>query len=445
MARWIKIAVYICILIWGFWGAIYAPLISSAPETNSPAYDEVVVIPVEGTIDPGTYSFVERSLDEARDRNAAVIVEFDTPGGYIDSAEDIGNSLLDYPGKVAAWVNRKAISAGAYLALCSDEIYMMPNSTIGDAKPVQLAGGAAGEKVVSYWDGEMRSAAERNQRDKEIATAMVRPEVSVEGLVGEGQLLTLTTGEALEVGYSEGTVDSLEGLLEKAGLEGAQLREEEKAPVDTLIGWVTSPYISTILLVLGLGGLVMEVATAGFGVAGLLSLVSFGLYFGSHILGGLAGYEVILLFAGGIILMLIEALMPGFGVFGGGGLLLTFASIVLAAASTEAGIVMLFVALVIAGVVLFFILRLMAKKGILRRFILDEAEKKESGYVAPVDQQHLEGKRGKTLTPLRPAGSALIEDKRIDVVSEGDFIGKDVEVIVVQVEGTRVVVREVKE
>ncbi len=436
-----RMLMLVILAVWGLWGAVFAPLTFSSPEQEA-GTGNVTVIPVEGSIDPGTFSFIERSLEEAQKRDATVIVELNTPGGYMDTALDTGNSLQDYPGKVIAWVNRDAFSAGAYLALCADEIYMSSGSGMGSATPVHIGGGAADEKTVSAWEGKMRSVAGDNERDKQIASAMVREEVTVDGLVESGELLTLAPDEALEVGYSEGTVASKEELLEKAGLENARVDTREEAPVDTFIGWITNPYVGTVLIALGIGGLILEVATAGFGAGGLVGLLSLGMYFGSSIMGGLAGYEVLVLFAGGVLLMLVEALMPGFGIFGGGGLLMTFVSIVLAAASTGQGITMLFVALLLAGVILFFILRFLARRGVLRKFILVDSEKKESGYVAPKEQEHLLGKEGRTLTPLRPAGSVLIDDRRIDVVSEGDFIDKDAEVVVVEVEGARVVVRK---
>ncbi len=441
MGKSLRTAIFVFLLLWGMWG-VYAPphiLYGTADPGR-----EVVVIPVQGQIDPGTFSFVERALDEARNRNAAVVVELDTPGGYIDSAVSIGASIKGYPGRVLAFVNNEAISAGAYLALCADEIYMVPGAAMGAAEPVQLGGGEAGEKVLSYWEGKMRSAVE-GERDEEIAAAMVRREIYIEGLVERGELLTLTARKALENNYSEGTVDSLEEMLKEANLEGARLHFEEKALVDSFISWVTNPVVATILLALGIGGLVLEIATAGFGLAGAVSLVSFGIYFSSHVIGGLAGYEVILLFVLGVALMMVEAFIPGFGIFGIGGLLVTLVSIVLAAASTEAGLKMLLAALLLAGIFLFFMLRFLARRGFLRKFILEDTEKKESGYVAPLDYRHLVGKRGKTVTPLRPAGTAIIEDKRIDVVSEGDFIERDAEITVVEVGSTRVVVRRLNQ
>ncbi len=423
-------AVFILLFCTGLTGVLIAPVNFSWAETDAPG--EVKLIPVEGSIDPGTSSLVSRSLEEAEAREAsAVVLKLDTPGGYLDAAESIRQSMDGYPDPIYALVEPKAVSAGAYLALACDEIYMTPGSRMGNAEPQLLGGGAVDEKLVSDWEGDMRSLAQRNQRDEEIASDMVR------------RNLTLTDGEAQEQSYSEGTVDSLEALLTELGLEDASLVRKNPTLADSLVGWVTSPVVATLLLTLGLGGLILEVLTSGFGLAGGISILSFALYFGGHILGDLAGYEVILLFVLGVVFMLVEALMPGFGVFGGGGLILTLVSIVLAASTTGAGLRMLGAAILLAGILLFFILRYLSRRGVLRRFILEEAENKEKGYVAPRQQEELMGKEGETVTPLRPSGTAIFEGKRVDVVSEGDFIDRGARVKVQYLEGSRVVVREI--
>ncbi len=422
-------------LIFGL--VIFLPGVSGTGSNQS-----VAVIEVTGTIDPGTKSYLGHAFNEADAMNAdAVIMEFDTPGGFIESAEAVRRLMDDYEGDIYAYVNPNAISAGAYLALAANEIYMAPGSTLGAAELSILGVGEVDEKVVDVWDKEMISMAERRGRDPEIASAMVRRDKAIEGLVEQGILLTLTAGEALEVGYSEGTVENREQLLQMIDMEGAEWRPVEPRLTDSLVSWVTNPVVGTILLMIGLGGLALEVITAGFGAAGVLSLAAFALYFGGNIAGGMAEYWVIMLFALGIGLMLVEAVMPGFGVFGIAGLLLTVASIVLAAASVETGLVMILISFVLAGIFSVLAFRFFASRGALRHIILGEEEKADLGYVAPRDQKELAGKKGKAVTSLRPSGAVEIEGKRIDVVSDGAFIEQGEPVIVDRVEGVRVIVR----
>ena len=405
--------------------------------------ETVLRVPIQGTIDRGNLNLLERSLHNARSRRVDVVVlEMNTPGGYIDAAKKMRNHMDAYPGDIVAYVRPDAISAGAYLALAADEIYMAPGSTMGAAEPRVMGEGTADEKILSQWEAEMQSLADRNGRNGDIAAAMVRQSVSIEGLVSSDELLTLNQNQALEVGYSEGIVDDFDGLLGELELTGASIVEAEKEIIEHFISWTTNPVVATLLLMIGFSGLVLEILTAGFGVAGALSLLSFTFYFSGHMMGGMAGYEALILFIAGLLLMMVEAFVPGFGVFGGGGLISTFVSIVLSANSMEAGIRMLLVAIFLTVIILFFVIRHLSRKGVLRRFILDNSESKEEGYVATESQEELVDKTGKALTPLRPAGSALIDDQRIDVVTEGDYIDQDSKIKVVQVEGSRVIVRK---
>jgi len=420
---------------------IFMPFGSGAADNNT-----VVVIEIKGTINPGTTSYVAYAFEEALNMEAeAVILELDTPGGFIHSAEAIRRIMDDHDLPVYAFVRPNAISAGAYLALAADEIYMVPGSTIGAAEPSYLGVGEVDEKMLSVWEKEMAGVAERRGRDPLIASAMVRRDIAVEGLVEEGVLLTLTAGEALEVGYSEGTVNDHASLLTAVGLEEAEWRPVEQRAVDGLVSWTTNPVVGTILLMIGLGGLALEVITAGFGAAGAISLGAFALYFGGNIAAGMAEYWVLILFAFGIGLMLIEAVMPGFGVFGVAGLIATIFSIVLAAVSVQTGMVMLLISIVLAAVFSIIAFRFFARRGALRHIILFEEETSDLGYVAPPDQKDLSGRTGVAVTSLRPSGAAEIDGKRIDVVSDGSYIAKGEPVRVDRVEGVRVIVRSIKE
>lgn len=402
----------------------------------------VVVIEISGTIDPGTNSYAKHAFEEAdREAAAAVILQLDTPGGFISSAESIRRLIDEFTNPVYAFVSPKALSAGAYLALAADEIYMVPGSTIGAAEPRLLGVGEVDEKELSAWEKEMAGMAERQDRDPRIASAMVRRDIVIDDLVEEGVLLTLTAGEALEVGYSEATVNSLEGVLQETGLEDARMVSIDTRAADALVSWTTNPIVGTLLLMIGLGGLILEVLSAGFGIAGVVGLAAFALYFGGNIAAGMAEYWVLILFVFGIAMLLVEAFMPGLGIFGVTGLISTVASIVLAAVSVQTGLIMLLIALVLSAVFSVFAFRYFAGRGALRHIILSEEEKADQGYVAPRDQRKLTGKEGVAITSLRPSGAAEIEGKRVDVVSEGSYIPAGEKLVVERVEGVRVIVR----
>ncbi|MDW7650103.1 MAG: NfeD family protein [Bacillota bacterium] len=411
---------------------------------QQPAADETTVytIPLTGTVEKGLTRYLERSFGEAEASGAdAVILELNTTGGMVASATDIRQIIGNAPMPVYAYVRYNAISAGAFLALACDALYMAPGSTIGAAELVNLTGGEVDEKSFSYWEAEMRSVAEQQGKDPEVAAAMVRRDMVIEGLVREGELLTLTTQEAEEIGFTDGVFNTRGELLEHLGLAGATETTVPQTPAESLARLITDPAVATLLIAIGLAALVIEVMTAGFGVAGLISILSFTLFFGGHVVTGLAGREVIFMFVIGIILLLVEAFIPNFGVLGLSGLAAIVASIVLSAATTGQGVRMMAMAMVLAGLIIFIAFHFLKRTGLWSQIILQYAETKDLGYVGPGDSSHLVGKEGTTLTPLRPAGVAEIEGKRVDVVSEGGFIAQSTLVTVVATEGTRVVVR----
>lgn len=433
MTRSLRILSWVCFIVIG--------LLLMLAGSGAGSGKAVAVISIKGTIDPGMSNYVCRSLEAAGEGGAvAVIMELNTLGGYINSASEIVEAMDDFPGPVYALVKPRAISAGAYLALSADAIYMQPGARLGAAEP-RAMGMEVDEKTLSWWEAEMRGAVEPQGRDPQVAAAMVRQEIAIPDLVERGELLTLTAAEALRVGYSEGTVEGRAELLEHLGLSSATVQEYQPSFTDTMVSWTTNPYVATILLVIGIGGMVVEIFTAGFGIAGILSLLAFALFFGGHIAAGLADYWVVFLFIFGVVMLIVEAFIPGFGVFGVAGLLAVVASIVLAAASVKSGLVMLAVALVLAGLISTLAFRFFVRRGALRHIILSEEERPELGYVAPADQKDLLGLEGSALTPLRPAGVADIGGRRVDVISEGAYIAAGTALKVIRVEGVRVVVR----
>ena len=411
----------------------------SLSASSSPVY----VIPVRGQIEPGWLLFLERSLQEAEEEDAeAVILDIDTPGGFIDTAQKAKMLIDEFSRPVYGYVNTKALSAGAYIALLTDGFFMVPGSTIGAAEPILLGGGEVTEKMLSFWEAEMRSAAEKQGKDPLIAEAMVRKGTMIEGIVVEGELLTLTAAEAENIAFSNGIVNSIEDLLLAVGLSDAELVQTASTFWEKFSGLLINPFVATLLLIMGFFFLIVEILTAGFGIGGILSLLAFGLYFGAHILTGISGWPAIFLFVFGIIFILVEAFMPGFGIFGIVGLTAVIISIVLAAASTALGIYMLLISFIIAGIAGYLAFKYFQRKGTLKRFILSESATREAGYSSSGDYGFLLDKTGEAITPMRLSGTIEIEGKRYDAVSEGSFIYAGETIKVTKVEGYKIVVRK---
>lgn len=433
-------------------------LLAPAAVPAQPSETVVYVAPIEGMIDLGLAPFVARVLEEAeRGGAAAVILEVNTFGGRVDAAVLIRDALLNARVPTIAFVNKRAISAGALITLAAERIAMAKGSTMGAATPVQM--GAPGqpaqpvaEKTVSYMRKEFRATAESRDRPTLLAEAMVDADVEIPGVIAKGKLLTLTREEASALGLVDIRADDLDGVLDALGLPDARLRRVSVTWAEDLVRFLTHPVVSSLLMTLGILGLIVELRVPGFGLPGILGLACLGLFFWGHWLVRLAGWEEILLIASGLVLLALEAfVIPGFGIagllgllalLGGLGLSLLGSGATWVAVVTAVGHVALSLLLaVVAAVVL---LRYLAKSPLGQQFLLKASLPAETGYAsAPEGDRRWLGKQGTTLTDLRPAGLAHFDGERVDVVSEGDFIEAGRAIHVVRVEGNRVVVRAV--
>lgn len=417
----------------------------------------VYVAPVEGIIDLGLAPFVQRVLDEAAAAGAAaVVLEINTFGGRVDAAVQIRDALLGAKVPTIAYVNRRAISAGALISLAAEHLVMAPGATIGAATPVQAGqpGAAAqpvSEKTVSYVRKEFRATAESRKRPPLIAEAMVDADVAIRGIVEKGKLLTLTTDEAVKHKVAAFQADTLEKALEQLGIRGAELRRATPNWAENVVRFLTHPVLSSLLVTIGMLGLIIELRTPGFGVAGAIGAGSLAAFFWGHWLVQLAGWGELLLALAGVALLLLELLViPGFGLAGILGILALGAALVLSVVGSGAtpefflfAAARMVFAMLAALLGAFLLLRLMPRTRFGRRLILDTGLGAGHQYgSAPETDLRWLGKRGRTTSPLRPAGFADIDGARVDVVSEGELIEPGTPVEVTRVDGNRIVVRQ---
>jgi len=226
---------------------------------------------LKGTINKRLASDFEGVLKEAERTNAeALILEIDTFGGRLDSAVKIKDRLIDTKIDTIAFINKKAISAGALISLATRHIVMAPGSTIGAATPVRLTyweEKPASEKVISYFRKEMKSTAEANNHPGDIAEAMVDPDVKIEGVVEKGKLLTLTTKEALRLKVAEHEAKNLEELLSKFHLQVIGIEKRPIPWTEKVVDLVPSTFPLRdwhIWVFVGIGLVIGEIFTAGF-------------------------------------------------------------------------------------------------------------------------------------------------------------------------------------
>ena len=429
-------------------GAIAVPI---------PLQNESIVyrIPVTGEIELGLAPYIQRTVQEAAEVGAAaLILDIDTPGGRVDAAETISDALTDSEVPVYALVNRRAYSAGALIALSTSRIYMRPGSVIGAATPVDGTGTKAPEKIVSAMRSQMRALAESHGLEPEVAAAMVDEDIEIDGIVEKGKLLTLTTEEAVAIGYAE-EIEDLDALLRELGQESARVVTPDLNWAERLVRFFSSSLVSPFLLSLGFLGLLAEIRTPSFGLAGAVGITCLALFFGSNMIVGLAGLEDVLIVGAGLVLLGIEAfIVPGFGLFGVAGIVAILTGLYMSLLGniptmpdfTRAAWVLTSSMLLLIGSAWALIRTLPSSSRLAESGIFLPAKTASAiGYESAEVRSDLVGKSGTAITDLRPAGTALIGDERIDVVSESEWISAGTPVRVLSAEGYRHIVRSIAE
>jgi membrane-bound serine protease (ClpP class) len=418
----------------------------------------VYVAPIRGMIDLGLVPYVDRVLTEAAKAGAAaVILPIDTFGGRVDAAVQIRDSLLRSPLRTVAFVDKRAISAGALISLAATTIAMAEGGTIGAATPVMAgAPGAAAqpvsEKTVSYIRKEFRATAEHRGRPPLLAEAMVDADVEIPRVIAKGKLLTLTTEEALKHKVADFRAADVPALLAALNLAEAEVRPAAETWAEHVVRFLTDPVISSLLMTLGILGIVIEIRTPGFGVPGTVGLASLALFFWGHYLARLAGWEVLLLLGVGLVLLGAEIfIVPGFGVTGVLGIGAILGSLTLSlvgsGATSETIVWAAFrvVGSVLAAVAVALVaFRYLPRSPMGRRLVLETVLPARGGFASPpeADRGWL-GQQGVAASTLRPAGLAHLNGTRVDVVTEGEYVELGAPIEVIRVDGNRIVVRRV--
>ncbi|MDV2581028.1 NfeD family protein [Alkalibacillus haloalkaliphilus] len=411
---------------------------------NDPSAPLVYIVPVEEEVERGLAAFMDRSIQEAEENFADhIIFEVDTPGGRVDSANEIAGLLSAVNVPTTAYVKSQALSAGSYISLMADDIYMNTNGTMGASGVVTGDGSAADSKAQSAWVSAMVAAAERNDRDPIYARAMADDTIDLsEYNAGPGEFLTLSPNQAYEVGYAEGVVNSRDEVLEHLGYENAHVVETQPTLSENIARFVTSPIVIPILLSIASIGLIVELYSPGFGIPGIMGVSSLILFFYGHLIAGFAGHEAMILLLTGLVLIILEIFFPSgvFGIIGGGAIL---GAMLVSGADMGHMALSIGISLLLAFVLAFFLFKkLDTNRGLFKYLVLKDQTSNELGYVSNENRRELVGMEGQALTFLRPSGTALFGDERLDVVSEGGFIDRNHPVKVVKVEGSRIVVRE---
>jgi len=467
--------------------------ISVAVSESPSAKQSVYVISVSGEVDPGMAAFIDRAVqDISSDPDGIVVANIDTFGGRVDAALEIVDTFLKIPEKQSiAFVEKKAISAGALVALSCGDLVMKPATTIGDCAPISYSKEGPqmlGEKFQSPIRAKFRALAKRNGYPVKLAEAMVSPdkeifEVVIDGkkilmdasdyedltdgekkkitskktIVEKGELLTMHAEEAVEFGFSSMTAASIDDMLKQRGIENYEVIHIEQSWSEAMVRFIGR--IAPILMMIGLAALYMEMKAPGFGIPGIIGIICLAIVFLNQYMVGLADYAELLIILFGLVLMGIEVfVLPGFGIAGFAGILLLAVGLILSfqgfvlpdpSIPWEADLLMHNVAVVLAAYIFAFMSTLFFMRYILPRF---SVAAKGPYLMTNLKDAHADssetakikiGDRGVAITYLRPSGKADINDDLFDVVSESEFIEKGTSIVVSSIKGNRIIVSRI--
>ncbi len=451
---------------------------------------KVYVIPVSGVVDPGMAAFFERILTKyANDPSALVVIEMDTFGGRVDSALEIVDHLNNIPkSKIISFVAKRAISAGALIALAGNELVMKHDTLIGDCAPIMMSGDGPkmlGEKVQSPLRATFRTLAKRNGYPALLAESMVSLDMEVyevtfpnkkilmdlvdfedltqvekdtvlskKTIVAKGELLTMTNIEAVDLGFSKASVANIDEMLTARGYMDVEIIRIEESWSETFVRYIGS--ITQILMLIGLGALYFEYKSPGFGVFGIVGIVCLGFVFFNQYMVGLADYTELLILLIGISFLAVEVfVLPGFGIAGIAGLTIISIGLILMMQDFVIpdpslpwqgelmfqNLVRVLVTFLVATISILLIFRFVLPK--LSSVIGGPYLSGNLGdsHVARAEDKGVKiGDIGTADSLLRPSGKIVVENRLLDAITDGEFIEQGTIVRIIRIEGNRIIV-----
>ena len=414
-----------------FFILLLIPISSFAQEEN------VYVVNINGDINGSTVSYVEDSIKKAEKNNAsAIIFEIDTYGGQVVAAEKIKNAIINTNIKTISYVNNKAESAGVLITIASEKVYMSKTSTIGSAETIPKT-----EKNISFWRSMLRDTAQYRNRNTQIIEAMADSDVVVPNVSERGKLVNLTAQESLDYGVSDGTARNYNDILKLEHLDNAKVEKIDKSFGLKLVSFSSNQIVSTLLLIIGMVAFVIEIFTPTFGIGGSISVISFGLFFLGNIMSGNSNIYSLIIFLLGMILLVIEVIVPGFGLPGISGIIFVIVGIIMSMQSLDMALRSVAIALIVTIIVTSVLIKRGAKSKFAKKITLHEKTSSDKGYLSVDSVDVNVDDKGISLTDMRPVGKVLINEKTYEAFSDGSFIEKEKEIVVVRVENSKIFVR----
>ncbi len=417
----------------------------------------VFIMEIKSEIDARTKRYVDLAIEDAKSRKSShIIIEMNTYGGALYDADEIRAAILDLEIPVYVFIDNNAASAGALISIACDSIFMAPGSSIGAATVVNQTGEAAPDKYQSYMRSIMRATAEAKGRDPRIAEAMVDEKLIVDSISKAGEVVTFSTSEAIKYGFCEGEFITTSALLNHLELENKEIYRFETSTTESIISFFINPFISGILILIIIGGIYFELQTPGVGFPILASGVALVLYLVPYYLNGLAENWEILVFVIGIVLIALEIfVIPGFGVFGISGLILTIGGLTLVMLNNNMfdfqfvpsenitrALVTTLLGLFGSIILMFFGGIRLTNTKFFKRIALQDVQTRETGYSSRFIEAGFMGKTGKVYSVLRPSGKVEIEGELYDAYTRGEYLEEGTQVVVIEESGTSLKVKK---
>lgn len=436
----------------------------------SVAKDQPLVykINIQKEIDNTTRIYLRNGLSEADSLKAdAILIHLNTYGGQVDAADSMRTAILYNPIPVYIFIDNNAASAGALISIAGKKIYMRKGANIGAATVVNQTGSAMPDKYQSYMRSMMRSTAEAHGkdaiiqgrdtiykwiRDPKIAEAMVDERIVIPNLVDTGKVLTLTAEEALKWGYCDGIAETPDEVITQyIGYKDYQMKTYQPSWYDDMKGFLMSPVLQSLLIIIIIGGIYFEMQTPGLGFPSAAALVAAILYFAPLYLDGLAANWEILIFIIGVLLIAAEIfIIPGFGVAGISGIVLVVGGLTMSLLDNKdfdfeqvsgkdlgEAVFIVLIGLVLGFVLVIWLSNKIGHRGIFRKVALN---KDLEDAISSPDLSSLIGKEGIAATVLRLSGKVIIDGEFYDAVSESGFIEKGKKIKVIRFENAQVYV-----
>ena len=420
--------------------------------------DRVVVIPVgeDSLTSKQSFGFMNRILKRAQEEQArAVVFDLNTPGGLAwETSEMMMKSIQPLTIPTYAYVNPKAMSAGALISAACDKIYMAPVSSIGAAGIITSSGEEMDpvmrKKAESAFWAFTRSVVTEKGYRPEVVKAMMIPSDQEQQFgpvkLEKGALLTLTGKEAatrLEDGrplLAQGTATSVTDLLAQEKVDAPTVTAEPTA-FERIGLWIA--WASPILILLGIGGIYMEFKTPGFGIGGIVAIAAFALFFfGNNIAGNLAGYETAaLLIPGTFIAAIAGGICIFLALFGGMISSWEWDHIIrdgqwddVNTLAMVLGIPLLKLALGLTGgaILIAVLMKYLPDSVLMRRVTNATVSGGPAGEAVNIARVQV-GDRGNAVTELKPNGKAMIHGEICEVFSRQGILIKGTPVRVVDI------------